>query len=192
MRPYEFQEIIKAWFAISLAFAILLARGNIFSSNIIYFFLVSGFTVGIGFLCHELAHRYFARKYGYRAEFRAFDFMLVLAILMSFFGFIIAAPGAVFIDPRGKRFSLAKNGKISLAGPMANFILAIIFLNFHTFSFGIHFLQDLGRYGFLINTWLGLFNLIPFGNFDGSKVFAWNKGIYGLAVLLGIIMLFFH
>ena len=41
-------------------------------------------------------------------------------------------------------------------------------------------------YGFQINAWLGLFNLIPFAPFDGAKVWAWNKTIYLVMVLVGI------
>jgi len=46
-------------------------------------------------------------------------------LLFSLFGFIIAAPGAVFI--RGM-ITRERNGKISLAGPMTNIVLAILFL----------------------------------------------------------------
>ena len=51
--------------------------------------------------------------------------MLVLAILMSFFGFIFAAPGAVVI--KASYIHPSKNGKISLAGPLTNIILALLF-----------------------------------------------------------------
>ncbi|MFW6283279.1 MAG: peptidase M50, partial [Minisyncoccales bacterium] len=32
--------------------------------------------------------------------------------------------------------------------------------------------------GFFINSWLGLFNLIPVRPFDGFNVFKWNKVVF--------------
>jgi Zn-dependent protease len=97
--------------------------------------------------------------------------MLILAILMSFFGFVFAAPGAVMIHGFVNK---ERNGKISIAGPGVNIILAIIFL-----TLGVFFGKNvIFTYGYMINVWLALFNMIPFGNFDGSKILKWDKKIY--------------
>jgi Zn-dependent protease len=178
----EIFDIVKAWAAISLAFAILLSGSM--GITLLFYFLISGFTVGIGFLFHELAHKLMAQKYKCWAEFRSMDRMLIIAIVCSFFGFVLAAPGAVMI-----RGTMLKDeyGKISAAGPLMNFILAIIF-------FGIMFISSneyitlIGTYGFFVNTWLGLFNLIPFGIFDGIKIYRWNKYVWGGLLAFGIIL----
>ena len=82
--------------------------------------------MGLGFLLHQLAHKFVAQKYGCVAEFRAFDQMLYLAVGLAFFvGFIFAAPGAVMIRGYVDR---RKNGIISIAGPAVNIMLAVIFL----------------------------------------------------------------
>src|SRR3989344_5491657 len=180
----ELRDIIKAWLAISLAFGILLQ-----SSGISFYMavIISSFTVGVGFLLHELGHKLVAQKYGCFAEFRSFDQMLLLAIVMSFFGFVFAATGAVMIaGPVGVR----RNGKISAAGPLVNLILAPLFLLVMYFApSGLW--AVIGFYGFMINSWLALFNMIPFGNFDGIKILRWNKWGYGLmaAVSLAFMML---
>jgi Zn-dependent protease len=97
--------LAKAWIVISLAFAIAMSGFSV--SKIIIVFFVSALTVGVAFLLHELAHKLVAQHYGCYAEFRSFDNMLILAIVMSFFGFVFAAPGAVMISgPVGIR----KNG----------------------------------------------------------------------------------
>jgi len=179
----ETVDILKAWSAISVAFAILLSGGVAFDIKFLTAFLISAFTVGIGFLFHELAHRTLARNYGAKAEFRSFDQMLILAILMSFFGFILAAPGAVFI--RG-HVNKEKYGKISAVGPMTNIILSVIFLV--VFLLGIQTLNILAFYGKTINAWLALFNMIPFGNFDGVKILMWNKAVYGLMVAVALAL----
>ena len=111
--------------------------------------------------------------------------MLYLAVGLAFLvGFIFAAPGAVMIHGMITR---KENGIISLAGPLVNYILAMIFLGllslFPNFSF-------IFQIGFFINLWLGLFNMIPFGNFDGIKIFNWNKVIWGMMVAFGVYFLF--
>jgi len=177
----EVRDLLKAWSAISLAFAILLNRGISLSPRFFSILLVSAFTVGIGFLLHEMGHKVVAQRYGLFAEFRSFDPMLLLAIFFSLFGFIIAAPGAVMIQ--GK-VSLEQNGKISLAGPFINVLLALLFLG----GLQLSNLYAL-RVGFAINALLAVFNLIPFGNFDGRKIFDWNKPVWGTLLVAGIVLM---
>lgn len=181
----EIIDILKAWIVISLAFAIVLTnRNDLFSSKLFFNFLLSGLTVGIGFLFHELSHKIIAQRYGAVAEFRAFDPMLVLALIMSFFGFVFAAPGAVMIA--GGNINTKRNGKISAAGPMTNLVLAVIFFIVMKFTS----LNTLGQYGFFVNSWLALFNMIPVWNFDGKKIFLWNKIIWVSIVGIALIFLF--
>jgi len=175
----ELKEIVKAWLAISIAFGILIMQAG---KSFGFSFMVAALTVGLGFLAHELAHRHFARKFHKHAEFRANNMMLVLAIIMSFFGFVIAAPGAVLISGFVSR---KEGGIIATAGPAANLVLALIFLPF------IFIIPSIAYYGFMINAWLALFNLIPFLGFDGHKIVDWSKPAYfiilGMAILLNVI-----
>lgn len=185
----EIKDLLIAWLLISLAFAILFSGGYnfIFSLDIfIIAFIISLLTAGIGFLFHELMHKFIAQKYHLWAEFRANYSMLFLAILFSFFGFIIAAPGGVLIQgPLTKE----KNGKISLAGPLTNLIIALIFLtHLLLINFENGILSLFFNYGFKINALLAIFNLIPFLPFDGAKVLAWNKPIYYISAILALIL----
>lgn len=182
----EIKDLIKAWLAISFVFAVLIA-GFSLSLTFYYALIFSSLTVGIAFIAHELSHRTVARHYGCHAEFRSFDSMLMLAIIMSFFGFVFIAPGAVMISgPVGRR----RNGKISMAGPMTNLVLAGMFLGVQiiygfSFSYGIY-----KNLPFAINSWLALFNLIPLWNFDGKKILAWNKVVYGAMVAVAFVFMF--
>jgi len=181
----EIIHLVKSWIAISIAFTIL--KGGL-RNNFVELMIFSAITVGIAFLLHELAHKLVAQHYGCFAEFRADDKMLLLAIGMSFVGFIFFAPGAVMIaGPVGVK----RNGIISAAGPLTNFGLAIIFLLVGIYTQGISsWLTTLFSYGAMINTWIGLFNMIPFLMFDGKKILTWSKPWYIGMVAVGIILLF--
>jgi len=185
----EIRDLLKAWVAISLAFAIVISGGRIFSPGFITFFLLAAFSVGIGFIVHELGHKVVAQHYGCWAEFRAFNFMLWVAVAMSFLGFVFAAPGAVMIQgPVGIR----RNGKISMAGPGMNLLLSVFFLG-NLFLLPLTgFLEQLFLYGFAINTFLALFNLIPILNFDGRKILRWNKGVYAIMVFIAFVFMMFQ
>ena len=76
-----------------------------------------------------------------------------------------------------------ENGIISLAGPLTNYLLAGVF-------FIIAQSIPLFQIGYFINLWLGLFNMIPFGNFDGRKIMYWNIYVWLVMVATGIYLLF--
>lgn len=182
----EKRDLFFAGIMLSFAFAVLLSGGfNLkFNFNFLIIFTIAFFTAGIGFLLHEMMHKYFAIKYKLSGEFKAFYGMLWIAILFSFFGFIIAAPGAVFI--KGK-ITKTKNGKISLAGPMTNLILALIFLVLILFLDSGGVFRMFLKFGFTINSLLAAFNMIPAGFFDGKKVYVWSKKVYYPVLIISIV-----
>ena len=186
----EIKDLWIAGFVISLAFAILLSGGYkaiiSFNSVILIAFLVAFFTAGIGFLLHELMHKYIAQNYGLRAEFKAFYPGLWLALLFSLFGFILAAPGAVFIKGFITR---ERNGKISLAGPATNITLAFLFLITLLIIKPEGLFGYFVKYGLSINALLAAFNMIPIMPFDGAKVISWNKKIYFIALIISIVLI---
>jgi len=177
----EVRDLVKAWVMISLAFAIVFSGGLALSAGFLVSFIVAGLTVGLGFLFHELAHKIVAVRYGCVAEFRARTSMLVLAVVMSFFGFVFAAPGAVWISGHVSR---RQHGIIAAVGPLMNLILAVVFIPF------LFFYPLIGSYGVMINAWLALFNLLPLPGFDGSKVLAWSKLSYVALFVPSLIMSF--
>src|SRR3989338_2859350 len=128
----EIIDLIKAWIAISIAFAFVLKDPSL---SFLESLAISAIAVGLGFLLHELAHKVVAQKYGCWAEFRSWDVMLVLAIVLGLFKspIVFAAPGAVFISGF---VGISRNGRISVAGPITNLVLAIIFFILSLFSEG--------------------------------------------------------
>lgn len=185
-------ELLKAWVGTSLAFAIYLSRGQILNSFFLYALAISSITTGIGFLLHELAHRIVARRFGAQAHFVANNGWLLISIAISFLGIFIAAPGAVW--HRGY-LTVRQGGLIALAGPATNLALALVFIaGFFVLPPSANILGmrlvDVCRVGYSINAWLGLFNMIPAGPFDGAKVLAWDWRVFGATVAIGLLLTF--
>ncbi len=183
-------QLLRAWAAISFAFAVVLSGGSIGGGQFVQQLIIAGITVGLAFLLHELAHKFMAQRYGCWAEFRAFDMGLLLAVAVSFLGFIVAAPGAVMI---GGMVSERENGHIAVAGPITNLVLAALFYITFQFLPGTMMsplLAQIITFGFAINAWLAFFNLIPFGPLDGAKVMAWSTPVWGTMIAIAAALTF--
>ena len=184
----EIRDIIIAWVGLGLAFFLAIEGAGsllggragcpVYDNNGVCLGLVpvavtALVTVGSGFVLHELSHKFVAQRYGYWAEFRMWPLGLVLALVTSLIGFIFAAPGATYIS--GTNITKNENGKISLAGPLTNVAVAVVFLPIWLFSNSL-FTWFLGFEGMYINIFLALFNLLPIMPLDGAKVFGWSRG----------------
>jgi Zn-dependent protease len=182
----ERRDLLIAWLAISVAFMLIfIRRGGFVPEIIIFYFILSLLTVGIGFLVHEMAHKYMAIHYGHWAEFVMDGTMLTFAIaLAALTGFVFAAPGATMIYGQG--LSQRENGIISVVGPISNLVLFVLFtvIAFIAHSLGNGILFTIGSFGMLVNGMIAAFNMLPIANLDGKKVFAWNPLIFGVVIVL--------
>ncbi|MFH1722505.1 MAG: hypothetical protein ABH950_07885 [Candidatus Altiarchaeota archaeon] len=182
----ELRDLTKAWLVISTAFTILMLGGATTDVSLVFFvFFSTLLTAGAGFISHELAHKFTAQSYGCFSEFRADNQMLTVALLSSFLGFLFAAPGAVVTyNPVTRK----ENGLISVSGPVANIVLAFFFL---VLSYSpVTLFSGVAFFGFKINSWLALFNLIPIGGLDGAKVWQWNKIVHVSLFFVALIFSF--
>lgn len=180
----EIRDLIISMVVISFVFAYMFAGRNLTSA--IFYIPLTFVVVGLGFVLHEMAHKYVAINYGYWAEYRMWVGGLLFALVTVFaVGFAFAAPGAVYIH--GNYIKNSENGKISLAGPATNIILAVLFLSIPMFFPNSLWVQ-IGILGATVNSLLAFFNLIPFSMLDGAKIFRWAPLIWvitmGIAVLL--------
>ena len=192
MRARELRDLVISALVLALAFGIAFSGGvRAFSSPQVILLMSLMALVGVssGFIIHELGHRFVARRLGCLAEYTMWPAGLAVALAFSLFGFIFAAPGAVMIYPRADASGVAalsreKSGLISITGPALNMGLAVVFILLDVFYPTLLF--SLGAW---INSWLALFNLIPFGPFDGAKVFAWSVATWLAAVVVAVALL---
>ncbi|MBI5046906.1 site-2 protease family protein [Candidatus Micrarchaeota archaeon] len=187
----ELVQIAISVVAISFAFTLAFAGPDALLRSPREFFLftlLSFVTVGSGFILHEMAHKLVAIYYGAQAKFRMWIQGLLVMLATSFFGFLFAAPGAVYIY--SDSITKEENGIISLVGPLTNLAIAGAFILLGIVKpvvFSLSFFRgsiNAWHFGAQINIMLALFNMIPGFPLDGSKVFAWNKIIWGITIVL--------
>jgi Zn-dependent protease len=192
----EEADLFVAWVAISIAFAIIfIAPGGFLGSGLkvtplagVMFFIISFFTVGIGFILHEMAHKFSAIHFGFWAEFKKDDIMLLIAVVMAaLVGFVFAAPGAtvIYSNPAsGGGITKRINGIISASGPVTNLLLCIPFAALLVIAGGktglesSNILSLIGIVGIQVNAMIAAFNLLPISVLDGKKVLAWNIPVF--------------
>ncbi len=183
----ELQHIFIALFVLTIAFAFALAPNPPLShiEEVFANLPLSFLAIVTAFFCHEIAHKYMGQRYGYWSEFRMFPLGLLIALFLGIVaGFIFAAPGAVQIQGRP---TLREIGKISVAGPFTNIILALSFAVIYFVSTGL--LAQIAFFVGYINAFLGIFNLLPFGPLDGLKIFTWRKEVWVGLLATGITAL---
>jgi Zn-dependent protease len=198
-RREEF-DLFISWIAISISFAIIKIApygitGPMRSIDPVLALISFGIallTVGIGFILHEMAHKFTAIKFGYWAEFRKDNVMLLFAVLLAaLVGFVFAAPGATVIysnSATGQGLSKRENGIISASGPIVNLLLCIPFgvlvlLSASLTGFSSILLAQIGIFGIQINAMIAAFNMIPVSILDGRKVMAWNIPVFALLII---------
>lgn len=191
----EIRDIIISWLVISLCFTIAIGRYSLvdyfstgFNFTLASFFTTLGLSLIItatSFIIHEMSHKFTAIHFGAQAKFVMWLPLLLIALAVTaIFGFIFVAPGAVYIF--GKNLSIKEDGIISVAGPVSNLIMGLLF--FIAAFLGAPVL--LVAFGININFWIAFFNLLPFGPLDGKKILTWNPIIWVVCIAIPIFILF--
>jgi Zn-dependent protease len=189
----EIRDLIISFIVIALGFTILYSNGDYSHIGLVFPVVMIG--VGLGFIFHELGHKFVAMHYGYYAEYELWPTGLIIALISSFFGFIFAAPGAVVIYSNGMEEKT--NGLISIAGPLVNIALGLIFFIILG-SLGDFIYTEVGAIVYLIcvlgtriNFFLAAFNLLPIPPLDGSKVLSWSVPIWLVTFAIAAILVLF-
>ncbi len=188
----ELRDILISILVLALAFTIVYSfRGGgilnafkqVFGNGVyayVSLFLVCIGLVIVSFFLHEMGHKFVAQKHGLWSEYRMFPAGLGFTLILSFAGFLFAAPGAVMIaGPMDSK----TNGKISIAGPAVNIVFAVVgligcLICNHTIWVVPFYLLA------MLNASFALFNLIPIPPLDGSKVLKWNIVVWIVALAI--------
>lgn len=156
---------------------------DIFTREGLISFLYNVPALFIAFAVHEFAHAYVAYKLGDRSQkalgrltldpFAHIDWIGFFCLALFHFGW--GKP--VMVDDRNFKNRSRDNMLVALAGPVSNFITAIIF----TIIFKILVITNIATsatyifnnilFGIIfLNIALGIFNLLPIPPLDGSKI----------------------
>ncbi|WP_298525439.1 site-2 protease family protein [uncultured Methanobrevibacter sp.] len=188
----EKRDLIIAFVVLSISFAISNAQLNLHTFISVLPIVMVG--VAIGSLVRELGAKFVAVKYGYQAEFKAWPLGLLITFASAFIGIVFAFPG--FVQTYADNISDEINGKIAIAGPMANMVLALISIAIAALIFPLKPISDIFTLiylictiGFSVNSFLATFNLLPFYTLDGIKVLKWNAKIWIVIFAIAVIML---
>jgi Zn-dependent protease len=194
----EITHILISMFVLTFAFALILTYNNFF-----YALLQGGFNLGAlpygfglafvgiatAFFFHEISHKIMAQRMGLWAEYRMFPQGLKFALLLGLFTpLVFAAPGAVMFRGSSNNY---ETSKIAIAGPLANIVIATIGISLY-FMFNSFFTDIYATIiGFIcyINAFLAIFNLLPFGPLDGTKIIRGNATAWIILLVLSISLL---
>lgn len=188
----EIFHILIAMGVLTIAFSFTISRNNIisgfnrldsFPSSIIVSFL----GIVTAFFVHEIFHKLMAQKYGLWSEFRMYPQGLLFSMILAFItGFVFAAPGAVMFRGETRNF---ETGRIAVAGPTANILIAVITFILYRYIFLETNVGKILAFICLVNVLLATFNLLPISPLDGSKVLRWNGILWSILLIISIILL---
>jgi Zn-dependent protease len=146
--------------------------------------ILSSVLFAMGFILHELAHKYVAQGYGLWAEFRVNMTGLLLTAISVVSPIKFIAPGAVMIAGFTDQNRM---GRTAIAGPLVNVIItAALLIVLPTLETTIFYQAIVA--GAAINAFLALFNLIPFSVFDGHKVYSWNRRYWAALLVVSLAL----
>ena len=182
--------------------------GLVYSGDYLIFILI---VIALVFaLCiHEFSHGYIAYINGDDTAYKMGRLTLnplnhldpIGSMMILFIGFGYAKP--VPVNPRNLNNPRIDMIKVAAAGPISNFILSFLGVLFFTILSKFGLLENSYKifftYFIMINTYLGLFNLIPIYPLDGGQIFGnfiakYDRNIftklnkYGPKILLGVII----
>lgn len=197
----ELKQLAIADLVLSVAFTLVFVGGlGGLGSNLgalVVLFPVALIAVTLSFVLHEYMHKLVAQHYGAVAGFVSSTQGLAITLISSMFGFLFGLPGATMIFAHN--FTKRQEGIVSLAGPMTNFVVFLVFFaianlmgigTLQIFSSSNSFLSLVITRVLYISVIIAFFNMLPIYPLDGSKVLRWNKYLY--IAVLAVVFFFMY
>lgn len=140
-------------------------------------------------ILHELAHKAVGLYFGFDAVLGISTIGLGLGVILRFIKSPIIFFIPAFVVSSSAVYFPAKFALLALAGPAMNFALywlsewALISKKWPKYNHAFIISRR-------VNLWLLILNMIPFGFFDGAKVWAGNSMLYLSVVLIGGLLIY--
>ena len=154
--------------------------------------IVWGIPVLFAITVHEAAHGWVAKQYGDNTAWMLgrltlnplkhidpVGTILVPGLMLAFTGFVFGWAKPVPVNTRNLRNPKHDMALVALAGPVANFLMALawalvirVAIIIDTAEFSLP-LMYVGVAGITINLILALLNLLPIPPLDGSRILSW-------------------
>ncbi len=194
----EIKQIVLADAVLIIAFSLTLSGGIFsyfsnpakFTSTFLLALPIVAVAVTLSFILHELMHKFVAQRYGAIAGFQSSPIGLIITLATGAFGFLLGIPGATMIYVHS--FTRKENGIVSLAGPLTNFAVFIVFFSIWIIAQPAQgtYLYSVVTFTIFISLLLAFFNMLPIYPLDGSKVLAWNVPVY--VITMGTLLLLIY
>lgn len=151
-------------------------------------FINTSLIVFLSVVAHECGHKLWALHRGYTAQLRPWKLGILITLFLAFLsnGYLpfLAYSGVYIYHLKLERLgrfryytNLSEHATISMMGPMANMLLALLF----------KVLMPLNPYwmhqAMVINLLLALMNMIPIPPFDGADIFYWSTLRFAFSIV---------
>ena len=183
--------------------------------------LMAGIPLIFAITMHEAAHGFIAKLRGDNTAYKLgrvtlnpvphidpigtvlVPAIMLLSSLTAGFPFVFGWAKPVPVNYNNLKNSKSDMALVALAGPMANFFMALIWISIYK-HIDLHpYIQEMALYGVMINVVLMILNLLPIPPLDGSKIisafltpamaYKYNSyERYGFMILIALIITPYH
>ncbi len=186
--------------------------------QLLMIFLMAGIPLIFAITMHEAAHGFVAKLRGDNTAYKLgrvtlnpvshidpvgtilVPAVMLISSLAAGFPFVFGWAKPVPVDYTNLKKPRSDMALVALAGPMANFLMAIIWMIVYKYVDLHHYIQGMALYGIMINVVLMVLNLLPIPPLDGSKIvtalltpslaYKYNSyERYGFIILIALIII---
>ncbi|MBI2145655.1 hypothetical protein HYU18_05045 [Candidatus Woesearchaeota archaeon] len=187
-RYYKFGKNEAIWLLVSVLVMAFIVGFRFDSEEFVVNVFLNNFALGLvavalAVIVHESAHRIFGLNMGYKTEFKPFLYGLLAGVILAFMSsgrIVVLAYSGVLLNIMEKhrlgyfRYQLGyfDLGKVSLMGPLANLLLAVL-------AKSLPFIpHELAEKIVLVNVLFAITNILPIPPLDGANIMYASKTAY--------------
>lgn len=190
----EIKNIIISIIIISILFTVHMANKTQWTQdNFINIMIMTLVIFTISLIAKIYSQKSLARKFKYHIEYNIWGYGIIFALISMMLNVFIITPGYYKYGLYRRIATDEEKAKIARIGPIANIILAIIFLIsaiiIKSLTVNNPLLKLAALIGFYINTYMATFNLIPFMTLDGMKIVEYDIKMWIIPMIISAILL---